>query len=126
MGKHIVEKPLRDPDYISKRGVNYWWSPEWCRGTSSANDHFGKIKAILEPSCTSNGVGGHKKCSCEKTVSLYMLSKIGKLSYVQGSIQEEFKRWHLDRQIDYILLGETPEAASELIISETEDTRYES
>jgi hypothetical protein len=54
-----------------------------------------------------------------------MLSKSGSLSYIQGSIQQEFKDWHDDRQIDYILLGESPEAASELIISETEETRYE-
>ena len=105
-----VEKPLRDPDNISKRGVFYWWSPEWKRGTSSANDKFGKIKAILE----KNG-----------EVNLYMLSKEDKLTYIQGSIQEEFRRWHQDRQIDYILLGETPEEASKLIITETEDTVYE-
>jgi len=122
----LIQKPLRDPDHISKRGVHYYWAPEWVRGTSSANDRFGKIKAILEPACTSNGIGGHKKCSCEKTVSIYMLSKSGSLSYIQGSIQQEFKDWHDDRQIDYILLGESPETASELIISETEDTRYES
>jgi hypothetical protein len=54
-----------------------------------------------------------------------MTSKMGKLTYIQGSIQKEFKDWHDDRQIDYILLGETPEAASELIVSETEDTKYE-
>ena len=40
-------------------------------------------------------------------------------------LQQEFKDWHDDRQIDYILLGETPEAASALIVSETEDTKYE-
>jgi len=108
--KPIVEKPLRDPDHVSKRGVHYYWSPEWTRGTSSANDRFGKIKAILE----KNG-----------EVNLYMLSKESKLTYIQGSIQKEFQDWHTDRQIDYILLGETPEEASKLIITETEDTRYE-
>ena len=105
-----VEKPLRDPDHVSKRGVFYWWAPCWTRGTSSANETFGKIKAIKE----NNG-----------EVNLYMLSKSGNLTYIQGSIQKEFKDWHDFRQIDYILLGETPEAASDLIISETEDTKYE-
>ena len=105
----MVEKPLRDPDHISKRGVPYWFSPEWTRATSSAATSFGKIKAILE----------------KGTVNLYMVSKDGNLSYIQGSIQQEFKDWHDDRQIDYILLGETPEDASRLIITETEDTKYE-
>src|ERR1035437_2415405 len=111
----IVEKPLRDPDHISKRGVWYFWAPEWTRGTSSANTSFGKIKAILEP----------KSSALAGTVNLYMLSKEGKLTYIQGSIQQEFKDWHDSRQIDYILLGESPESASELIITETEDTKYE-
>ena len=105
-----IQRPLRDPDHLSKRGVPYWWAPEWTRATSSAATSFGKIKAILE----------------KGTVNLYMVSKEGKMSYIQGSIQQEFKDWHDDRQIDYILLGETPEAASQLIITETEDTRYES
>ena len=105
----VVQRPLRDPDHISKRGVYYWWAPEWVRGTTSANDKFGKIKAILE----------------NKTVNIYMLSKNGNMTYIQGSIQQEFKDWHDDRQIDYILLGETPESASELIITETEETKYE-
>jgi len=105
-----IQRPLRDPDHISKRGVPYWWAPEWTRATSSAENSYGKIKAILE----------------KNTVNLYMVSKEGKLTYIQGSIQQEFKDWHDDRQIDYILLGETPEAASALIVSETEDTVYES
>lgn len=105
-----IERPLRDPDHISKRGVHYYWAPEWVRGTSSANSSYGKIKAIRE----------------NNTANLYMLSKEGKLTYIQGSIQQEFKDWHDDRQIDYILLGETPEAASELVITETEETVYES
>lgn len=104
-----VQKPLRDPDHISKRGVPYWWAPEWTRATSAAATSFGKIKAILE----------------KGTVNLYMVSKDGNMSYIQGSIQQEFKDWHDDRQIDYILLGETPEEASKLIITETEDTQYE-
>ena len=94
MAKERVEKPLREPDHISKRGVHYWWSPEWTRGTSGSNDSFGRIKAIK-----------NKKGD----VDLHMLSKEGKLSFIQGSIQDEFKRWHLDRQIDYILLGVDPD-----------------
>lgn len=115
--KPAVNKPLRDPDHLSKRGVPYWWAPEWTRGASSTS--FGKIKAIKEKTCS------HKTCQCEPTVNLYMVSKDGNMTYIQGSIQQEFKDWHDDRQIDYILLGETPESASDLIISETEDTRYE-
>lgn len=106
---NVVQRPLRDPDHLSKRGVPYWWAPEWTRATSSSGSSYGKIKAILE----------------HGTVNLYMVSKDGKMSYIQGSIQKEFKDWHDDRQIDYILLGETPESASEMIISETEDTVYE-
>jgi hypothetical protein len=109
VNKGAVQKPLRDPDHLSKRGVPYWWAPEWTRGNNSTGTAFGKIKAILE----------------NNTVNLYMVSKDGNMNYLQGSIQREFKDWHDDRQIDYILLGETPEAASELIISETEDTVYE-
>src|ERR1035437_5501194 len=123
----IVERPLRDPDHVSKRGVNYWWSPEWTRATSSANDKFGKIKAVLERACKSRGNNStHDKCcQCLITVNLYMVSKDGNMTYIQGSIQQEFKDWHDDRQIDYILLGETPESASELIITETEEVKYE-
>lgn len=105
----IVNRPLREPDHVSKRGVPYWWAPEWTRATSSGESSYQKIKAIAE----------------KETANLYMVSKEGKLTYIQGSIQQEFKDWHEDRQIDYILLGETPEAASALIVSETEETRYE-
>jgi hypothetical protein len=38
-----------------------------------------------------------------------MHSKEGNLTYIQGSIQQEFKRWHEDRQIDCILLGMDPD-----------------
>lgn len=119
-----IPRPLRDPDHFSKRGVPYWWAPEWTRGTSSARScSYGKIKAIKEPGC-KGAYGGHKSCKCPPTVNLYMTSKDGNNTYIQGSIQQEFKDWHDDRQIDYILLGETPESASDLIISETEDTQY--
>jgi hypothetical protein len=118
--KKSVPRPLRDPDHVSKRGVYYWWAPEWTRGTSSANTSFGKIKAIKERVCKD--WHGHKNCTkCEWTVNLYMQSKEGHLTYIQGSIQKEFKDWHDDRQIDYIILGETPESASDMIINETEE-----
>jgi len=120
----MITKPLRDPDHVSKRGVWYYWAPEWCRGTTSANVKFGKIKAIREPGCKGAFQGHKGKCQCPDTVNLYMLSKDGNMTYIQGSIQTEFKQWHDDRQIDYILLGETAESASDLIISETEDTQY--
>jgi hypothetical protein len=90
MSKLKVSKPLRDADHISKRGVPYWFSPEWTRATNSGQTSFGRIKAIKE----KNG-----------EVNLYMESKDGNHSYIQGSIQQEFKQWHLDRSIDYILLG---------------------
>jgi hypothetical protein len=115
-----VQRPLRDPDHISKRGVPYWWSPEWTRSTSSAQTSYGKIKAIREPDCYHTS-----KCKCPDTANLYMVSKDGNMTYIQGSIQEEFRQWHDDRQIDYILLGESPESATDLIITETEDTQYE-
>jgi len=60
------------------------------RGTNHTNTSFGKIKAVKE----KNG-----------EVNLYMKSKGGNLSYIQGSIQQEFKDWHTNRSIDYILLG---------------------
>lgn len=85
-----IARPMRDPDHTSKRGVPYWFNPEWTRATSSAETSYGKIAAIKE----KNG-----------EVNLYMKSKDGKHSYIQGSIQQEFKSWHEDRSIDYILLG---------------------
>ena len=88
--KNKVEKPLRDPDHVSKRGVPYWWAPEWTRANSSAGSSYGKIAAIK------------KNNDC---VYLHMKSQQGEYSYIQGSIQEEFRKWHEDRQIDYILLG---------------------
>jgi|GEM_PF-4965274 len=96
--KEVIQKPYRDQDHVSKRGVHYWWAPEWIRGTSSSNDSFGRIKAIKE----KNG-----------DVNLYMKSKDGNLTYIQGSIQKEFQQWHTDRQIDYMLLGEDPDSIIE-------------
>jgi hypothetical protein len=81
------DMPMRPPDHVSKRGVPYFWAPEWVR---SLNGTVTRIKPIKE----KNG-----------EVNLYMLSKANKLSYIQGSIQQEFKQWHQDRSIDYMLLG---------------------
>ena len=90
MAKKVIQRPMRDPDHISKRGVPYWWAPEWVRATSSAETSFGKIAAVKEK---------------DGSVNLYMKSKTGNFNYIEGSIQQEFRRWHEDRQIDYILLG---------------------
>lgn len=97
------EKPFRDPDHISKRGVWYFWSPEWVRGTDSTNKSFGRIKAIKE----------------YNTVNLYMQSKDGNLTYIQGSIQQEFKDWHEKRKIDYFFLADelNPDALDDIILS---------
>lgn len=100
----MIKRPLRDPDMISKRGVPYWFAPEWIRATSSAAVSFGQIKAIKE-----NG-----------RVVLHMVSKSGNTSYIQGSIQEEFRKWHEDRKIDLILFGEDPDAADDIIINDVE------
>lgn len=81
-----VAKPLREPDMVSKRGVPYWFDPEWVR---DVNGTIGRIAPI------KNG----------KKVDLFMVSKEGNESYIQGSIQQEFQAWHLDREIDFILLG---------------------
>ena len=95
----IVAKPVREPDYYSKRHVAYWWSPEWVRATSSANTKFSRIyphKVRYQ----------YKKYEDDEwDVELYMLSKTGNETYIRGSIQAEFVRWHLDNEIDYILLG---------------------
>ena len=98
--KKPVERPMREPDYVSKRGVHYWFSPEFIRGTSSSNSSFGRIKAV------------RKGDDC----SLYMLSKEGRLTFIQGSIQREFIRWHLDRQLDYLILGVSEQEATDMLI----------
>lgn len=100
-----LSKPMRDPDMISKRGVPYWFAPEWIRATSSAGTSFGKIAAVKDK-------GG-------QSVDLYMKSKDGNYSYIQGSIQREFQQWHEDRSIDYILLGID---LDELIKDDSEET----
>ncbi len=97
------DAPLREPDHVSKRGVNYWWSPEWIRCTDSSNTRYGRIKAIKE----------------YNTVNLYMQSKDGNLTYIQGSIQQEFKDWHEKRKIDYFFLADEldPDALDDIILS---------
>ena len=102
--KSNITKPLRDPDMTSKRGVPYWFAPEWVRATSSSQTSFGKIAAVKEKS---------------GDVNLYMKNKDGGFSYIQGSIQHEFKAWHEDRSIDYILLGLD---LDEIIKDESEST----
>lgn len=121
MKKTQIERPLRDPDHVSKRGVPYWFAPEWVRATSAAATSFQKVKALRERVCQENGRFTFKhNCKCDMTAHIYMVSKDGSLNYIQGSIQQEFHSWHDDRQINYILLGETPDSASELVVSETE------
>lgn len=82
---------------MSKRNVPYWWAPEWIRGTSA------------DPYCSSYGVIRVVKTKNGKDVELCMESKDGNQSYIKGSIQVEFKKWHTDRQIDYMLLGGDPD-----------------
>ena len=81
-----VKKPFREPDMISKRGVPYYFGPDWVR---DLNGSIGRIIPIKHGN----------------SVSLHMLSKDGNISYIQGSIQQEFLKWHEDRQLDAILLG---------------------
>lgn len=122
MSKKKVARPNRDPDHYSKRGVPYWWSPEWIRGTS-ADMIYDKPVVPVSLSmpesipmqdgrhviCTSSYGRIHAVKESSGDVNLYMKSKEGKLTYIQGSIQKEFKRWHEDRSIDYILLGMDPD-----------------
>ncbi len=92
--KKKVKKPAREPDMLSKRGVPYWFGPDWVR------DLNGTIGRIIP-----------RKSG--KSVNLHMLSKDGNESYIQGSIQQEFLQWHEDRQLDYILLGGDEDAILE-------------
>lgn len=95
------QKPLRDPDHVSKRGVNYWWSPEWVRCNDSSNSSYGRIKAVKE----------------NNTVNVYMQSKAGTLNFIRGSIQKEFKDWHEARRIDYFFLASDPDELDDIILS---------
>ena len=83
-----IKEPKREPDMLSKRGIPYWFGPEWVR---SQNGFVTRIKPIKDPKT--------------EEVDLHMLSKDGNLTYIQGSIQKEFQVGHQDRELDYILLG---------------------
>lgn len=123
--KKKVIRPNRDPDHYSKRGVPYWWAPEWIRGTSSDSIrdadsmkiYSSRLDVMQDFIVNANGeyvrpcenYGRIHALKEKNDVNLYMKSKEGNLSFIQGSIQEEFKRWHLDKQIDYILLGIDPD-----------------
>lgn len=95
-----MKEPLRKPDYVSKRGVPYWFAPEWCRNLNG-------IISLVRPIKEKNG-----------EVNLYFKSKNGNVTYIQGSIQHEFRRWHEDRKIDYILLGMDPALAFDDMVPE--------
>ena len=97
-----VKRPTRKPDMLSKRGIPYWFGPEWVR-------HSGKNPGRILPVADDYG-----------NVRLHMLSKGGNLSYIQGSIQDEFYYWHQENQlntipwredmeVDCLLLGVSPE-----------------
>jgi hypothetical protein len=94
--KMKVKRPLRKPDHTSKRGIDYWWGPEWVR---DLNGTICRIKPIKQTS-------GY--------ALLYMVAKNGNLSYIQGSIQESFIDWHTKRyesdQIESLLLGIEPDS----------------
>lgn len=126
--KSKITRPSRDPDHYSKRGVPYWWSPEFVRGTSSdlcnhEQTKHAKDTGRLFPDTLAKLItdaNGEYVIPCDSygrihavksngDVKLYMKSKDGNLSYIQGSIQKEFKKWHTDREIDYILLGMDPD-----------------
>lgn len=81
-----VVKPNREPDMLSKRGIPYWFGPDWVR---DLNGTIGRIMPVGE----------------DEDVRLHMLSKDGNLTFIQGSIQQEFLKWHEDNAIDLILLG---------------------
>lgn len=118
MSKKVTTRPNRDPDHYSKRDVPYWWAPEWTRGTS-ADYVMDELHEKLRDGYVPNTMGQFvKQCSGygrihavkeNGTVNLYMKAKDGNLSYIQGSIQKEFKKWHEDRSIDYLLLGMDPD-----------------
>ena len=90
-----VKRPNRDPDFYSKRGVAYWWFPDWVRGTTSTNKTLSRIFPFKKRDQFNEIID----------VDLHMVGRDGNLTYIQGSIQQEFRDWHKDNQIDYILLG---------------------
>lgn len=40
-----VKKPLREPDLLSKRGIPYWFGPEWVR---QQGENVGRIVALKD------------------------------------------------------------------------------
>jgi hypothetical protein len=111
-----VQRPNRDPDYWSKRSVPYWWAPEWIRGTSGERV-FEKPTGLVYELLLSDG---RSVIPCQSygkiypvkekdgEVNLYMRAKDGNLTFIQGSIQKEFRKWFIDRSIDYLLFGMDP------------------
>lgn len=97
MSDKLVIPIWRPHDHESKRGVRYWFAPEWVR---DLNGVASKLRPI--------------KNKATNDVDLMMESKAGKLTFIQGSIQREFKKWHQDRSIDYMILGEDPDALLEV------------
>jgi hypothetical protein len=88
----IIEKPKRDCDYRSERGVEYYWAPEWVRSQHGTVGRIKPIKTVDAQGITTD-------------VNLYMVARDGNCTYIRGRIQKAFKQWHIDRQIDYLLLG---------------------
>jgi len=106
-----VKEPTRKPDMHSKRDVPYWFGPNWIRKSGKT---CGRILPVLN----------------ERTeqVELHMLSTDGNLSYIQGSIQQEFQEWlrstkkdvvpwREDLVGDCLLLGISP---SEVLLNDWE------
>lgn len=102
-----VKRPNREPDLISKRGKAYYFGPEWVREVGKG---YGRILPV----------------AINNSVALHMLSRDGNLSYIQGSIQSEFRRWNqnnndntvpwrADFEVDCLLLGMQP---SDLLLSD--------
>jgi hypothetical protein len=101
--------------------VPYWWAPEWIRGTAADSIYDKPVVPVSSkiPVAMPMADGrfviptpsyGRIHAVKEKgDVNLYMKAKDGNLSFIQGSIQKEFKRWHEDRSIDYLLLGMDPD-----------------
>ena len=114
-GKAVAE-PKREPDMVSKRGKAYWFGPEWVRETGKGHrkqhENYGRILPAMH----------------NNSVKLHVLSKVGNLSLILGSIQDAFYSWHLsnknntipwrkDFEVDCILLGMEP---SDLLLSDWE------